>query len=473
LLAEIKVAASGVPIDSAASNTVLKFHDPAAREQAAQLVSEAIGPCAIGAQSCVLLRKPVEQMEPLLWVLQADRTPTVKELAAFLPRNPITNSTLAWSQTSYLRVEAAPSNSFRLVLAEPVFGAADYLAWNEPLNADFDRVRTALGRPYARIDGNYEQPYGIPLVNFVAIRAIAQMLSQRAQTHLLLGDSPKAWHELALIRDLCGILGTKPPGKPVTLVAAMIEVAVTGLYTSVVEDGLRLRAWHEPELAAIERQLKDADLLESLVKALQAEQAGTTRTIEITRPGELARLFSLGSPGNLRQLMSSLGLLAMPRGWFYQNMVAGAALKQDWFGCVDLTNHLVLPHLATTILQKFDQTLRYPSPYTFLAATAQPNLLKALQTVARNQTLVNEARIACALERFRLAEGQYPASLNLLVPRFIDELPHDLIGGQALKFRRTDNGGFLLYSVGWDEKDDGGTVGNSREQGDWVWAKAQ
>jgi hypothetical protein len=187
----------------------------------------------------------------------------------------------------------------------------------------------------------------------------------------------------------------------------------------------------------------------------------------------LARLFSLGSPDNLREWMSRLGLLAMPRGWFYQNMATGAALKQDWFGCVDLTNHLVRPHLTTTILQKFDEMTRYPSPYTFLAATAQPNLLKALQTVARTQTLVHEARIACALERFRLAEGQYPASLDLLVPRFIDKLPHDLIGGQPLKYRRTDNGAYLLYSVGWNEKDDGGTVGNSREQGDWVWGKTQ
>jgi hypothetical protein len=38
-----------------------------------------------------------------------------------------------------------------------------------------------------------------------------------------------------------------------------------------------------------------------------------------------------------------------------------------------------------------------------------------------------------------------------------------------LKYRRTNGGGYLLYSVGWDEKDDGGVAAQSREEGDWVW----
>jgi hypothetical protein len=56
------------------------------------------------------------------------------------------------------------------------------------------------------------------------------------------------------------------------------------------------------------------------------------------------------------------------------------------------------------------------------------------------------------------------------------ELPHDVINGEPLKYRRSDDGQFLLYSVGWNEKDDGGSLvltkdGASRvlEEGDWVW----
>ncbi|HEY5041711.1 MAG TPA: hypothetical protein VIK53_06870 [Verrucomicrobiae bacterium] len=59
-------------------------------------------------------------------------------------------------------------------------------------------------------------------------------------------------------------------------------------------------------------------------------------------------------------------------------------------------------------------------------------------------------------------------------------VPHDIIGGQPLHYRRTDDGKFLLYSVGWDETDNGGIIylGESSHwvgnkwvpyESDWVW----
>jgi hypothetical protein len=95
--------------------------------------------------------------------------------------------------------------------------------------------------------------------------------------------------------------------------------------------------------------------------------------------------------------------------------------------------------------------------------------VKAAQTTARNQTLVNEAFIACGLERYRLAHGQYPKTLEALVPQFAEKLPHDIVGGQPLKYHRTADGQFVLYSVGWNETDDGGVPGKSVTEGDWVW----
>jgi hypothetical protein len=58
------------------------------------------------------------------------------------------------------------------------------------------------------------------------------------------------------------------------------------------------------------------------------------------------------------------------------------------------------------------------------------------------------------------------------VPAFISPLPQDVITGEPYKYRRTDDGQFILYSVGWDEKDDGGVPGKTEwdyKQGDWVW----
>ena len=67
-------------------------------------------------------------------------------------------------------------------------------------------------------------------------------------------------------------------------------------------------------------------------------------------------------------------------------------------------------------------------------------------------------------------------TLDALAPSFIAAVPHDVIGGGPLKYRRTSDGLFVLYSVGWNEKDDGGVEGHRNggsapdfESGDWVW----
>ena len=85
-----------------------------------------------------------------------------------------------------------------------------------------------------------------------------------------------------------------------------------------------------------------------------------------------------------------------------------------------------------------------------------PHFVYGARTLAYNQTLVNEAQIACALERYRLAHGEYPEKLDALVPQFIEKLPHDIIGGAPLIYRAMPDGKFLLYSVGCNETDDGG-----------------
>ena len=58
----------------------------------------------------------------------------------------------------------------------------------------------------------------------------------------------------------------------------------------------------------------------------------------------------------------------------------------------------------------------------------------------------------------------------------VKTVPVDIISGKPLKYHRKEDGSFLLYSVGWNEKDNEGTVVMSQDgksedvtQGDWVW----
>jgi hypothetical protein len=197
------------------------------------------------------------------------------------------------------------------------------------------------------------------------------------------------------------------------------------------------------------------------------------RTFEYYTRGELKKLFSFGDErhsllDNFKNPMFLLITFA-PRGWMYQNMRVGAPLEQLIMEAFDVPNNQVLPGKFEAVDNVVATASRHRSPYNFLAATALPYFSKAAQTTARNQTLANEAFVACGLERYRLAHGQYPDTLEALVPQFAEKLPHDIMGGQPLKYHRTGHNRFVLYSVGWNGKDDGGVPGKTAAEGDLVW----
>ena len=72
------------------------------------------------------------------------------------------------------------------------------------------------------------------------------------------------------------------------------------------------------------------------------------------------------------------------------------------------------------------------------------------------QTQQQMALAAIAIERYRLKKGRIPSELAALVPEYLPLLPRDYMDGKPLRYRLGSNGGFQLYSVGQDGKDNGG-----------------
>ena len=60
-------------------------------------------------------------------------------------------------------------------------------------------------------------------------------------------------------------------------------------------------------------------------------------------------------------------------------------------------------------------------------------------------------RLAAAIEAYRLDQGRYPATLEELVPKYVNAIPPDMYGEAPLKYLATANG-YELRSVGRDEK---------------------
>jgi hypothetical protein len=444
---------------------VVQWGAPKDRFELDRLIKEAIGPGANDPSGRFYPLKPPETIRPAQIFLECQKEPTQRDLNSFVPVFP--DSPIGIASAEVL-IEPAGKGVYNVTMRTPDT-VAQFLDWNKQFEPVFAQISNALQRPYARMGGNYSFPPTIPVPNFVAMRSVSQRLGALANCYIALGQPGKALEELTLMHQLCRLLEARPTGQPMTLVAAMINVAFTGLYVDTIKEGMRTQSWQEPQLAALQEQLKEINLRPYLMDAFLLAQAWICDAVEMTPLTEMGKIFRPSDQPADQTKMFSFPYCAIPRGWYYQNMVVCARMHQILMEDFSSTGPLVAPHKLAPFNSMIESVVSGRSPFKYLAAIAIPNFARAAMTYAHNQTMANDAQIVCALERYRLAHGEYPATLEELMPQFIDKIPFDLIGGQPPHYHRTSDGKFLLYSIGWTAKDHGGQSASKMDEGDWVW----
>ena len=85
-------------------------------------------------------------------------------------------------------------------------------------------------------------------------------------------------------------------------------------------------------------------------------------------------------------------------------------------------------------------------------------------TSLRGQAQLRLLIVHLALHEYKLDLGSYPESLSGLVPKYLAALPKDPFSGKDLVYRIED-GAYRLYSIGPDQKDDGGIPPTTRTRG--------
>ncbi len=257
----------------------------------------------------------------------------------------------------------------------------------------------------------------------------------------------------------------------------MLQIALQPVW-----EGLADRQWTEADLGLIESELGKLDFRADYQFAMRGERACDLWFVDYIRKTGFSGWKNLGTSqptgSGTEELENSLGATLfplVPAGWFDQNKLSICRNYQDFIlPVVDRGGRIISPSVAEESQDAIGISGWRP-PYDVLSVELLPSLPHAAVKFARGQSSVDLARLACALERCRLANGQFPETLDALAPKFIADLPHDVINGQPLKYHRTEDGQFVLYSVGWNRTDDGGKVGSTKhgqpdlKQGDWVW----
>ncbi len=342
--------------------------------------------------------------------------------------------------------------------------AAEYLAWSDQFQGDFDTITAALKRPYGRIVADYSQPFAITLPNVTTLNAVVKTLVQRAKCHLLLRQADKAWQQLSLLHDMRRMLENQ--GKFIIPEGDWMRREMAKHSLEVIARGLELHAWTEPQVRSLQEQLRDSDFIALHVEALKCARSLLTSSLEtgVSEDGNLYKaMFTAGGNNfwtRIKRHPEFVLMVAAPRGAMYERATSLGQRFQK----------------MTDALSPADGVLRPAEVSRAFAGWKRAQ--ESLPSLLRIQSLANEGQIACALERYRLAEGIYPANLDALVPSFIEKLPLDLVNGRSLIYHRTEDGGFQLYSVGWNESDDGGkdvsrwSTAETLGAGDWSWSTA-
>jgi hypothetical protein len=227
------------------------------------------------------------------------------------------------------------------------------------------------------------------------------------------------------------------------------------------------------------------NFVSELERPLKAERAAGILTIDLTRRlgvTYLART-AFNEPTVFNGVIGKAFDFALPSGWFAREKVNYCQLWEILFtNAFDSATGTISPTDADANRRDFNRKVHYGRRgvmgtilnHQTVARLFLPTLPKYIFRAAIAQTAANQAALTCALERYHLANGNYPRELPLLAPRWIPAIPHDVIESSDYIYRAIDSDQFILYSVGWDEKDDAGASGEflfSRE-GDWVWKNA-
>lgn len=334
------------------------------------------------------------------------------------------------------------------------------LATVEP---ELQQLREAAKRPKSKFPVQWDLGFAAPLPHLAPMRQANTAFRLSSSAHLANDEPQVAYEEFRNGLRIYQALKGEP-----ALIDGLVRIAsLRSLEDGLVQDGALLK-WTDAELQKIISDLSSIDLVNDWQFAVQSERSLINSIFDDLvgkSDSELGALWqAIGM--NRNQLVIDL----YPRGWLRLSQIK---TNEHFDRMLEVADGIAQNHPMPEN-PKEDPIFRRGKlaqlPY-LLYVVAAPAVDGVAQKYAEAISYHRQVQIVAALRRYYLKNGGYPESLDSLVPEFLAKVPLDPIDGAPMRYRKTEDGGFQLRSLGLNRTDDGAKteLGKpSRQQPDWV-----
>ena len=206
----------------------------------------------------------------------------------------------------------------------------------------------------------------------------------------------------------------------------------------------------DEQLLSLSAWIKESRSDEGYIKALVGERCIGLSAFQ----GPVGQATDLiGSGGKASILM--LGFWKM-LGLHYRDALGYIGLMQEYLDAMELPSDERL-----LVFDSIQEDVNSGKRGGLLTRLIWPALARTLEIDTRCTAEALAAQTALAVQRYRLAEGHLPESLENLVPACMEVVPKDPFDGRSLRYFTRENG-FVVYSIGDDLTDNGGAERDGR-----------
>jgi hypothetical protein len=374
--------------------------------------------------------------------------------------------------------------------AEPGDPAEDVLyALKEYDDELAELLAASATRPLARFDIKYaeEDKAGILLPHLAFIKGITQTLRLRAVANLSAGKSEQAFQDVSLMFRLIDSIESEP-----ILISKLVRFACIQITVGTIWEGLVDHRWQDAQLEQLQAKLATYDFVKDATLGFQGERLFGNSIIEYIykQPHMLAMVSDLGGAGSHPDFsFGKAPYYLIPSGWFHLEQLSYNKAFQEFIlvPAPQDKHHLDITKLKAIKAEMERQTANKDVFYLIrnhrvLIQLLLPAIGNVFQKGVYAQSTCDLAVVAVALERYYLKNKNYPPSLAALVPDYATVLPLDITAKAPFKYKRQSADSFLLWSIGWNQKDDEGRIekqGKGRsesikiDEGDWTWPQVE